>query len=491
MSTIFSKEWLLLLGLAAACADQPLAPKAEAPTTSSAGANMEPMLTQPAAMQAAARALPPMAATKAANPVAAMSPASAASAPAMPAPAVVQAAAGSSGTPSAPATPQAADEAWCGVQDTLRAHCTTCHNPQKTAGAPMSLETYADLIAPAVSDPTKKVYELVTVRMHDEIKPMPPQGKLDDAQLSAIDAWVQAGAPANTAPSCAAEENEPTAEALDAWPEHCDETYTILAHGAGADDPHEIGPGQETHPKFNVPAPWGSQPRQAIAIRAIVDNPKVVHHWILFGPQGEFLYPWAPRKHQIYTIKGEDAGLNLSTGTLTLDVHYNNLQGTSTEQDRSGLEICALKPENFRKNTAAVYPGFTSLTLSIPPRAQDYDVTAECTMAGAQPVTLLTVGPHAHNLARHAKISVRRKTGEVEVLHDKAFNFGEQVNYDLDPPVVLQAGDTVVTTCTYDNDTDRFVTFGENGNDEMCFNFAMYYPMGAISCALGTGTGVF
>jgi len=48
---------------------------------------------------------------------------------------------------------------------------------------------------------------------------------------------------------------------------------------------------------------------------------------------------------------------------------------------------------------------------------------------------------------------------------------------------VLNPGDTVITTCIYDNTTDRAVTFGENTQNEMCFNFATYYPMNGLSCS--------
>jgi hypothetical protein len=34
----------------------------------------------------------------------------------------------------------------------------------------------------------------------------------------------------------------------------------------------------------------------------------------------------------------------------------------------------------------------------------------------------------------------------------------------------------------YTNTTGRDVNFGQNTSDEMCFNFAAYYPRGALSC---------
>ena len=90
------------------------------------------------------------------------------------------------GKPSEPA-PTATGTQYCSVRKVLDSRCTACHNEQKVAGAPMSLKTYKDLQLPAVSDKTKKVFQVVGVRVHDTVKPMPPQEKLTADQLNSID----------------------------------------------------------------------------------------------------------------------------------------------------------------------------------------------------------------------------------------------------------------------------------------------------------------
>jgi hypothetical protein len=424
------------------------------------------------------------------------SPAGAASAgtPSVAAASAVPAPAGGPGltTPSVPDSPvaqvpTAAANAplsmWCGVKQTLDSNCIACHNEQKTAGAPMSLKTYDDLVAPAVSDATKKVYQMVGVRVHDAAKPMPPQQKLTTDQLSGIDAWVAAAAPAGSDPTCANAPASAPTTAAETWPTDCDASYKILSHGAGGDtQPYTVPAGQEIHPKVSVAAPWGSQSMQALAFRSITDNPKVLHHWILYGPKGEFLTGWAPGKQEIQTMGQSDVGMNLAGGMLELDMHYNNLQGTTDQPDNSGVEICVVKPEHFRKNTAAVYMGFSQFAINIPARSTNFDVTGSCTFSGTTPVTLLTASPHAHTLARHMKFTLKKASGDLIVMHDGAFDFNEQQSYTLDKPLQLESGDTVTTTCTYDNPSDRAVTFGENTGNEMCFNFATYYPMGDMNC---------
>jgi hypothetical protein len=382
------------------------------------------------------------------------------------------------------------------VRKVLDSRCTACHNQDKVAGAPMSLKTYADLQAPAVSDKSKKVYQMVGVRVHDTVKPMPPQEKLTADQLSSIDTWVTAGAPEGSDPTCggtvgtaSTPTQDPGATAGAAWPDKCDQVYTIKSHGTGGDTaPYMVPAGQELHPKISVPAPWGNEAVQMVAMRALTDNKKVVHHWILYGPNREFLVGWAPGKDQSAPLP-PDVGMNLPGGTLTLDMHYNNLVGTQAEGDNSGLELCVLKKPNFRPNTATVNQTFSQFLINIPAHAMNFDVTGQCTFTGNTPVKLVTASPHAHTLARHMKFTVKKKSGEMIVMHDGPFDFNEQQSYALDPMVTLENGDVVTTTCTYDNAGDTAVTFGENTGNEMCFNFAVYYPMGSMACGSGTFAG--
>jgi hypothetical protein len=329
----------------------------------------------------------------------------------------------------------------------------------------------------------------MSVRVHDAVKPMPPQQKLTVDQLAGIDAWIAGGAASGDDPTCGG--GGSTQPVASDWPTNCDATYTILSHGdSDATQPYSVAAGQEVHPNISVPAPWGSDAMQAIAFRPITDNTKVLHHWILYGPNREFLVGWAPGKDS--STLPADVGMNLAGGTLTLNMHYNNLLGSGTEQDRSGVEICALKQSNFRKNTAAIHTGFSQLSINIPAHATNYAVTGQCTVTASTPVTVFTASPHAHKLAHGMKFSVQKASGETISMYDGTFDFNEQQSYALTPMVQLVTGDKVTTTCIYDNTTNQAVRFGENTGNEMCFNFAAYYPMGALKCGFAfNGAGVF
>jgi len=117
-----------------------------------------------------------------------------------------------------------------------------------------------------------------------------------------------------------------------------------------------------------------------------------------------------------------------------------------------------------------------------PANAMNYRQTGKCTVIASQPVHVLTSSPHAHKLAN--AMDFRATVGGKEiVLHQAPFDFNEQKMYPApNGDVVLNTGDSVTTTCVFSNPTNQNVGFGENTGNEMCFNFAVYYPMGAITC---------
>src|SRR6185295_17072612 len=85
----------------------------------------------------------------------------------------------------------------CGVQGILQKNCVRCHAATPQFGAPMPLVSYADLMAPAVSQPSRTVYELVLERVTSDARPMPPvpNDRLSLDDRAALSAWMQAGTP--------------------------------------------------------------------------------------------------------------------------------------------------------------------------------------------------------------------------------------------------------------------------------------------------------
>lgn len=84
----------------------------------------------------------------------------------------------------------------CDVADALKV-CVECHGDPPIGDAVGSLLTYADLTAPAPSDPSKTMAQLAVTRMQDATSPMPPKGipAATADQIKALSDWVASGSP--------------------------------------------------------------------------------------------------------------------------------------------------------------------------------------------------------------------------------------------------------------------------------------------------------
>ena len=359
---------------------------------------------------------------------------------------------------------------WCKAKAVFDKHCTTCHDGKGSFGSPFGLTSLADLKKDSPGFPGKKIYERVGVRVHDQARPMPPQGEVSAADLAVLDAWIAAGAPGSDSEMCAT--TTKPVEVAD-WPADCEEKYKLLANdGRGGKFSARSG---QYYQDFMFTPPWKGDV-QAVAFRAVVDNKKVLHHYILYQGSGAFLVGWSPGKND--HVLPPDVGVFLpATGSMRMTVHYYNVgAGAKAELDGSGVEICVTKKK--RPKTAAIMP-FAANPV-VPANGQNVEIKSTCTVQSSQPVTIITSSPHMHGLGVHAKFVITRANGMVETMHDKPFNFEEQTTHSVN--YTLNNGDRVTTTCVYKNPNNRSVSFGTNTEDEMCFNFSMYYPMCGMTC---------
>jgi Copper type II ascorbate-dependent monooxygenase, C-terminal domain len=403
-----------------------------------------------------------------------------------------------------PATPDAGSVAqlspWCAVKPILAQRCATCHDGAGTAGTPFGISSYADTLVSAPGRPGVSVAERIGVRVHAELATaeglgvMPPGRPLDAASLAAIDAWLAAPRP-TTEPSCDA----PPAQggdadaggppAASAWPPaECDAIYQFKAYEGTPGTPHGVPANGETHPQVLFDAPWGNETVQAIMFHPITDNKKVLHHWILYANGGGFLVGWAPGDDERSPFPA-DVGMEMPKGpqSLRLDMHYFNQGNSKAEQDQSGVEVCVVKGNHLRPKVAAVamsLANFGGAGGLAPANTTNHKVKSTCRVTATSPVHLMTAAPHAHQYATHMRFSVKRADGSELVMHDAPFSFGEQGTYPLTPEVVVNTGDQIITECSYTNTTNKNITFGESTTNEMCFNFAAYYPKGALRCSL-------
>ena len=218
----------------------------------------------------------------------------------------------------------------------------------------------------------------------------------------------------------------------------------------------------------------------------------MLHHWLLYystdstlspgthqsctgiHPNDTLLGGWAPGG-ETYTLP-DDVGLEVASDAnarFILEIHYNNVARYSDAADRSGVRVCATSTP--QENAAAVHWLGTENIILLPGESSS---GSTCNPTATEPVTILSVTPHMHELGTHSSMIINRADGTQETLLDKPFDFNTQVSYST--PTKLMPGDTLTSTCTWNNTTGGLTTFGEGTSDEMCYLFTVAYPIGAL-----------
>jgi hypothetical protein len=282
--------------------------------------------------------------------------------------------------------------------------------------------------------------------------------------------------------------------------------WEFLVHGqSGVTDKSKFSiPTGESYSQFYYDVPW---PANSVATRFgnKFDNLKVLHHWLAFkssagtaagtvsknvtgttlGENAELVAGWAVGG--CTTTYPKDVGVKLpDTGKIMVQWHHYNNEGTP-QMDSSAVQICTV-PAAMRPNTAGLtFLGTEDFNgiFGMGPGKQDF--TTSCPNDSTGPITIIGFTPHMHTIGSNMKTALLKK-GETTptTVFDKPFVFDQQVNYMLDTPVVMQPGDSVVTTCSFQNDTGFNVAFGQSTNQEMCYQFALAYPYGALNNGVGS-----
>jgi hypothetical protein len=153
---------------------------------------------------------------------------------------------------------------------------------------------------------------------------------------------------------------------------------------------------------------------------------------------------------------------------LNLNLHLFNVQDVPLK-GRSGVWVRAMPVEEVEHVAQITLGG--PLQLEIPPGRVVQ--SGQCTIDAD--TTLISVGPHMHQLGVHMKVTADSSDAGQVVLYDGPYAFESQVRYPLDF-VPMRAGDVVHVECTYENGTGQLVTFGQSSLSEMCFASLVRYP---------------
>ncbi|MBX3221515.1 MAG: peptidylglycine alpha-amidating monooxygenase [Labilithrix sp.] len=371
----------------------------------------------------------------------------------------------------------------CKVADVLAASCQTCHGAEPKAGASTPLVTFEDLHAEYGG---KKLFELVKDRIHAEQGRMPPAARLSDAEVKAIDDWVAGGA-AKSTEACDAGEGPPPATR----PFVCPAPAKVTVMKASKAFAWTNGGENDRYVCFGVDE-LVDKKRHVIALGPQIENLDIVHHVLLF--QSDKTEPNEPKPCSAIASGGwkmvtgwapgggnlelpPEAGFPEEKGTThwVLQVHYNNARNLPNQTDNSGYQICST--DQLRPNDAGVL-AFGSKDFTIPPRTASHTIKCDYKLGSKYAgVKFFGASPHMHT--RGIAISTERIPGgngaPQMIFEQKPFSFENQENFKLDHKEVAP-GDVMRTRCTWKNPDDRSIKWGENTDDEMCFNFFTYYP---------------
>jgi hypothetical protein len=357
----------------------------------------------------------------------------------------------------------------------------------------MGLVTYADLQASSKSNPSLKVYQAVKARIHDSMRPMPSTGLLPAAELSTLDDWVAGGAPNCGFPTMLNPMMPSGTGGGD--PADATECYEFRAHNLqtpGDTTKFEVRAG-EFYENFVFKAPY-DHVVYGVSFQPIIDNAAVLHHWLGFEvvkgtvgadgshadslgnhPNSVIVAGWAPGGTGVSAPDGVDFQMPPPGGQFEVEFHYFNNTG-ATVQDASGLRFCVTSTP--RPNTASITSLGTENIFILPNTKSTATGTCTPKNPNKQDIHILRVSPHMHKLGTHMTTIINRADGGQETLYDGAFAFSDQRSYST--PNVVHPGDTLTTTCTYEN-APGVTLFGTSTTSEMCYNFVAAYPALALS----------
>lgn len=342
------------------------------------------------------------------------------------------------------------------------------------------------------------------------------------ARNSGTDAPARAGAPAVAGAGAAqpAASGPPITPMLDAdkdpaiesdntaqgaQPFRCDERYVLSAHAAAdSSAPFVVPAGSEKTMAYYFATPWNGA-RQALGFQFAFGNERVVHHWALYASNAplqtgrvldqsvitdavyvldaQFITGGGPRNEGV--SMPADVGLRLPDQSgFMLQVHYLNVS-EEAEQDASSITLCVTStPQPIEAALHAVGKG----SFTVDPLTRT-EVTSTCEPENLdEPVHMFAITPHMHDTGVRSRVVLNRHDEQTTVL-DAPFDVHSQLSYQLPAmgagsDLLLMPGDTLTTTCTFDNPRATTISSGPAADQEMCLVLVWAWPAGKLQNGL-------
>ncbi len=168
----------------------------------------------------------------------------------------------------------------------------------------------------------------------------------------------------------------------------------------------------------------------------------------------------------------EGAGMPIKAGQhIILQLHLLNATNDSLEVPSARINLVgAANPESLAQ-VGLLIAG--TLDITLPAKTSDVAVKGGCVLE--EPLNnIFAAFPHMHQLGRRISTEIVPTTGARTTITDETWDFGDQGLYPASGSAAV--GDTIETTCYFDNTTPQDVHFGLKTGDEMCVEVLYHYP---------------
>jgi hypothetical protein len=260
----------------------------------------------------------------------------------------------------------------------------------------------------------------------------------------------------------------------------------------------QVDPGAEALKCENFDNPFGG--KDTAVGRIVSDMTPGSHHLQLYnlteGPSGTIadcpgtdFHPMIHAASHPHAVTQYAAGMAIKmhgTAGLRLQLHYVNT-GSDPVTGSATLKFSPVDATTVTKWAAMIY--LNRLGLTVPP-GQGQAVSTTCSIPSTYgQIGLLGAASHMHSRGVHFVAST--STG-VSLIDDTTWS--EPPYYTYNPTIMLNPGDSISWTCTYDNNTGMTLTFGDSAlKNEMCIFTGLYYSTNAddtlIACQALTDIG--
>lgn len=222
------------------------------------------------------------------------------------------------------------------------------------------------------------------------------------------------------------------------------------------------------------------------------------HHFVLYGFQNPILLPpvntvrdlynpdgtynintFAQMQNHVFLGGGTDvnqiftfpAGVAIKfspSSQLDLNAHYFNKQASSLIGENY-INLYTVPQASVTKEAKSI--NFPNYNFSIPANTRK-TITTDFTFT--QAVTVITLTSHFHKTGEKFQIKIYGGPRHGEVVYENS-DWEHPIVLNLTTPIQLNAGEGLTSVVTYNNTTNKTISFGLTSEDEMNIIFGYYY----------------